>query len=344
MGDLVATPARAPSAELRVELERCLAEHFGAPARIRELVRRPCPYRSSFALEELEVALEDGKVLELVFKDLGQDALSERARKVKPLFLHDPIREIDAYRALLAPAALGTATFYGAVVEPERRRYWLFLENIEGAAGLWQFGELEVWEKAARWLARFHFEFSERSDWRDRAGHLLTYDDRYYEVWPRRAQAFSESSGSAETVSRSALERLAERYARVAEHLLALPATFIHGEFYASNVLMDAGVTRVCPIDWEIAAVGPGLVDLAALAAGKWTEKERNGLVLAYRGELETLGGSPPPVDDLLAALDWCRLHLAVRWVGWAPSWSPPREHRHDWLREALSLAEEVEI
>src|SRR5439155_22320281 len=100
----------AAGAELRAELERCLAEHFSAFSRIRGLVRRPCPYRSSFALEELEVALEDGGTLELMFKDLGQDALSERARKVKPLFLHDPLREIEAYRSLLAPAALVTAT------------------------------------------------------------------------------------------------------------------------------------------------------------------------------------------------------------------------------------------
>ena len=58
----------------------------------------------------------------------------------------------------------------------------------------------------------------------------------------------------------------------------------------------------------------------------------------------KAIGYPCAPIDDLLATLDWCRLHLAVRWVGWAPSWSPPREHRHDWLREALSLAEEVEI
>jgi thiamine kinase-like enzyme len=28
---------------------------------------------------------------------------------------------------------------------------------------------------------------------------------------------------------------------------------------------------RVCPVDWEMAAVGPGLIDLAALTAGWWT-------------------------------------------------------------------------
>jgi hypothetical protein len=339
----VAAPARTPSTELQAELERCLGEHFGSSARVQELVRRPCAYRSSFALEELEVVLEGGRTLMLMFKDLSQDALSERAQKVKPLFLHDPLREIDAYRAFLAPAELGTATYYGAAVDPDRRRHWLFLENVQGA-GLWQFGELETWKQAARWLALLHFKFAEKTEWRDRAEHLISYDAAYYEVWPRRAQAFAESTGSAQEVSRGALQWLAERYGQTVEHLTSLPTTFIHGEFYASNVLVDAGATRVCPIDWEIAAVGPGLVDVAALAAGKWTEKEQKELALAYHAELQDLGGSPPPTDEFLTALDWCRLHLAVRWVGWAPSWSPPREHRHDWLREALDLAEEVQI
>ena len=34
--------------------------------------------------------------------------------------------------------------------------------------------------------------------------------------------------------------------------------TFIHGEFYASNVLVNitGGKLRVCPVDWELAGWG----------------------------------------------------------------------------------------
>jgi aminoglycoside phosphotransferase (APT) family kinase protein len=344
VAELATAKAVTPTAEIWEELERALSAHFGAPSPIRHLRRRPCAYRSSFALEELGVELRDGSRLELMFKDLGQGGLSRGARRVKPFFLYDPLREIEAYCELLAPTAQGTATFYGAAVDHERRRYWLFVERVEGA-GLWQFGEFETWERAARWLADFHARFAAETEWRRRAGHLIKYDPSYYRLWPRRAQAFRADATGPHGVSSSKLEWLAERHEQVVERLVALPTTFLHGEFYASNVLVDdARAARVCPIDWEIAAVGPGLIDLAALVAGKWSEPERRELALAYRSTLAELGGSPEPEEAFLAALDWCRLHLAVRWIGWAPSWSPPREHRHDWLGEALRLAEEVEL
>jgi hypothetical protein len=43
-----------------------------------------------------------------------------------------------------------------------------------------------------------------------------------------------------------------------------------------------------------------------------------------------------------LTALDWCRLHIAVQWLGWSPEWSPPPEHAWNWWEEALHLAEKM--
>jgi hypothetical protein len=42
---------------------------------------------------------------------------------------------------------------------------------------------------------------------------------------------------------------------------------------------------------------------------------------------------------ELRETLQLARLHLAVQWLGWEPTWSPPAEHRHDWLAEALEIA-----
>jgi hypothetical protein len=86
-------------------------------------------------------------------------------------------------------------------------------------------------------------------------------------------------------------------------------------------------------------AVGPGPIDLAALTAGRWTDDERTDLALAYRAAYSPTGGWPPGPEEFLTALDVCRLHLAVQWLGWARNWSPPRDHVHDWLGEALALA-----
>ena len=33
---------------------------------------------------------------------------------------------------------------------------------------------------------------------------------------------------------------------------------------------------------------------------------------------------------------------LAVQRLGWSDSWSPPEEHAHDWLAEALRAAERL--
>ena len=58
--------------------------------------------------------------------------LHETARRVKPGFLYNPLREIKTYQEILAPNRLGTAHFYGAVVRPDEDRYWLFLEKVPG--------------------------------------------------------------------------------------------------------------------------------------------------------------------------------------------------------------------
>jgi hypothetical protein len=128
------------------------------------------------------------------------------------------------------------------------------------------------------------------------------------------------------------------------ERLLDLPVTLIHGEFYASNVLVQQTpmALRVCPVDWEMAAVAPGLMDLAALTAGQWAGTERTALALAYHDALAREGLPSPPIADFLTALDFCRLHVAVQWLGWSPDWLPPAEHRQDWLGEALRLAQRL--
>jgi len=100
----------------------------------------------------------------------------------------------------------------------------------------------------------------------------------------------------------------------------------------------------VCPIDWEVAAVGPGLIDLAALITGGWNDQERSALVRAYAAAGSSREPSAAKLDEIGETLDYCRLHLAVQWLGWEPSWSPPAEHRQDWLAEATRLARALEL
>lgn len=340
-------PATAVSdAALSAALERALGDYFSAPRRIVELARRPSDYRTSFALEELTVLLDEGTTLRLIFKDLSWQTLPESISRVKPAFLYNPLREIAVYRSILAPNRISAPTCYGAVVDERRGRYWLFLERAPGAE-LYQIGDFAVWQQVARWLASLHAHFSQRVEAVRRRAPLLDYNADFYWLWMRRAQEFARRLGAGERHDEGrGLEWLAARYAPVVERLAALPATFIHGEFYASNALVsqDGGALRVCPVDWEMAATGPGLMDLAALAAGKWSEEEKIALALAYYVALPPVNGHMLGTEEFIAAFDCCRLALAAQWLGWSPEWQPPPEHTQDWLREALFLAEKLSL
>ncbi len=320
-----------PTDELRTALEPVLGRE------IESLERRPCAYRTSHELDELDVKLADGTELSLMLKSLGRGALDPVALRAKPDFLYDPLREIEAYRSVLAPAALGSPRFYGAVVEPDRDRYWLLIENVAGEV-LWQVGELDVWREAARWLADLHARFEEH-DLGPAAAHVFRYDASFYAGWMQRALEFADQE------RRARLQPLAERYDQVVARLSELPSTFIHGEFYASNVLIQRGdgAVRVSPIDWENAASGPGVIDLAALTTGGWSAAEREQIAHGYLEQAEALG-HPQDERELNDALELARLHLAIQWLGWDPTWTPPDEHRHDWLGEALTIARKLRL
>jgi Phosphotransferase enzyme family len=301
------------------ELRRELAHALGRP--IARLERRPYACQTSFPLEELEVWMDGGEPLRMIFKDVGPHRLAGGARAAKPRFLYDPLREVHTYSTILGPAGIGAPVCYGTVANRADGRFWLFLEKVAGVE-LWQVGALDAWQEAARWLAEMHERCGEA-----RSHHLLRYDRALYLLWLRRARAFSR---------RPELDRIALGYDRVVDLLLSLPTGFIHGECYASNLLVQetGEALRIRPIDWEMAAVGPNLIDLAALTTGGWSERERAAIVSAYGA-----GMADGELEEALAA---CRLQLALQWLGWSRDWSPPPEHAQDWLREALRAAERL--
>jgi len=306
-----------------------------APSEIR---RRRSEYRTSFPLEELELTLGDGATLRLVFKRLDWQALTDEGRLAKPEFLHDPLREPAVYRSVLASAPLGPPRYYGSAADPERDRHWLFIEWVDGRE-LFQVGDLQLWEAAARWLGAMHQPLADELDRHRASGRLLEYDQAHYRGWAERARRFAHAPGQPGPRAES-IDRLVTRYEPAIEELAAMPKTVIHGEFYASNVLVagDSANPRVAPVDWELAAAAPGLVDLAALVSGGWSDDDREAIVSAYRSAIG-------PATFSARQLDLARLSLAVQWLGWTePSWRPPAGQQHDWLGDGLALAERLEL
>ena len=282
-------------------------------------------YRTSHWLAELEVLFRDGGVERLVLKDLSEGSLTDEARRAKPACTIDPAREIEVYRDVLHDAGLGTAAFRGGVIRPTDDRYWLFLEHLEGVE-LWQVGSLEVWCIVANRLAELHAALAGAA-----LGRPPLWSREYGSAWLERAQ---EASGH------EVLFHLAPRFGEIVDRLLRLPRGLVHGELFPSNVIVDVERERVSPIDWETAAVGPQLLDLAALTAGRWTEGERRTIALAYA----EASGRWADVEQFLSDLDACRLHLAVQWLARSASWTPPAEHAHDWLGEVETLARRLNL
>ncbi len=260
----------------------------------------PYPYGTSHRLELVDVLFEDGSKVQMLLKYANLSG-----SETKPTFLLDPRREIEAY-GLLASADLGVPVCHAASAE------WLLLEKVPGVE-LWQLGELDAWARAAGWIAALHVYFTRRPAPASR--HWIRYDADYMRLWPERARSHEPR-----------VAKILLTHDRAVEILSAQPVTFVHGEFYASNVLV-AG-SRVAPVDWEMAGLGPGALDIAALATG-WEKTKRKALVEAY--------GTVAP-----EALDAARLHLALQWLGWSADWTPPPEHSHDWLAEAFDAAEHL--
>ena len=325
---VVETPASS-TGELRSALDARLRERLGSG--VRSLTRRPHAYRTSFPLEELDVVLEDGRTLPLVCKDLGLDGLQHGAKLAKDPSRHDPRREIEAYRLLDRAGGLGTPALYGAVSDESLGRHWLFLERVHGVP-LWQVGDRAVWEAAAAWLGRFHRTFL-GVDPGPGTSLLLAHRARSLDAMGR---AVRQTPGR----RRAALARIAGRYGEVVDRLAALPRTLVHGDFHASNVVVDlsADPPRIAPTDWEAAGLGPGLLDLAGLTSGGWSEADRAAMVSAYR----SAASDGEPDDEFHRDLECSRLHHAVQLLGLPGTWTPPAEHAHDWLGEAVAAAERL--
>jgi aminoglycoside phosphotransferase (APT) family kinase protein len=302
------------------------------------VARRRSEYRSSFPLEELRVRLEQGGELRLAFKRLVWSELSRDGRLAKPDFLFDSGREPAVYSSVLPAAPAGPPRYFGSVSTDGGAGCWLFVEWVEGRE-LYEVGERAVWVEVARWLGELHASLAPGLERHVEEGRLLEYDAPYYRRWIQRARQFATSAGRSTDATRF-LDWLAKRYDAAVEALLELPRTVIHGDFNASNVIVSGSLdaVRVSPVDWELAAAGPGLMDLATLISGDWTPAERERMTGAYAA----VEGLPPFSPR---QLEFARLQLAVQWLGWAPpDWMAPEAHRHDWLANAIALAHGLDI
>jgi predicted glycoside hydrolase/deacetylase ChbG (UPF0249 family)/aminoglycoside phosphotransferase (APT) family kinase protein len=293
--------------------------------------REPYEYASSAVLEEIVVSIGDTE-RELILKRLSWEGLFGDAVTSKQRWLHDPRREFGVYEMLAGMDV--TPTLYGGSTDGDDA--WMLVEKA-GGVELWQVGELAVWEGVASWLAAFHVRFRGLVDeLAERNPALIRYDRSWIERWTAWATEVVERVGDPRARELSAV---ASRYGDgVVEWAVHTPSVFVHGELYPSNVLVQGGRDDVVvrPIDWEMAGIGPGALDLAALVAG-WDPPEREALIAAYERSMSQ------PDPELRRHVSLARLHLALRWLALTGDWRPPAEHARDWVAEALDSAADLD-
>jgi hypothetical protein len=304
---------------LAADVARMLAGagHVVDPASVRI---DPSPHGSSCRL--YDVAVDDSELPPLFLKDLSPASLLPEAVGVRPHHLYDPRREIAMYERVLAPAQVGPR-YFGSIVKGDRAL--LLVERLDADA-LDYVGEFDVWTGAAHWIGTMHARFDGMPA--DDSLGLLRLDGADLRFWIDRAVARSPES----------LDAIAAHVDDLASAFDRLPRTLVHGELFASNLLVDRR-GGVYPVDWELAAMGPGVVDIAALASGGWSSDERERLVAAYAE-----GAAIANDSDLARAVDLARLYLAVRLVGWADLWTPPADEQHDWAGEARAAFERLTV
>jgi thiamine kinase-like enzyme len=96
------------------------------------------------------------------------------------------------------------------------------------------------------------------------------------------------------------LAHVLDCYDRLVEVLGNQPRTLVHGSYRPANILVDitAEPMRICPIDWEMAAIGSVLYDLAFLTEG-FPPLVLDQFLEAYRQEAVAYGLDVPDREEI---------------------------------------------
>jgi len=291
-----------------VTIERWLGATVTA---VREM---PAPPSTSYALRRLMLDLADGRTLDVFLKDFG---ISPHARDVA---LRRGARERYVYERILSTRKLGTPALYAVVWDNPRDRHWLLLEFVQGRK--FRRHPIEELTAAGRWVARLHASIAGDEGELPQPGLLLNYDASYFRDTAEGAlRAVGSRFGS---LVRRLEAAVADYEAMIAKMCSARP-TLVHGSYRPKNILVDTSCApmRICPADWELAAVGPPLHDLAFIADG-CDRQAVEQLCQSYLEETSAFGLTGLGIQAMLEEIERLRLHKTLRSLARSSEWSYP--------------------
>jgi hypothetical protein len=321
----------AGDAMLRRTVERLLAQAGGRPVKIAALQRERSPFATLFPAEVLSIRLGSGEQLSMFVKYLGAEQADHPEKQCRD-------REIRVYEQLLVADGLPVVRYYGAHLDPATARHELFLEHIDD----WslKYHDLEHWFTAARRLAQLQAYFAPQAERLLACEFLLQFDARHFTEWAKRGLA-AVATQSADLAAE--LGHVVDKYHRATEVLSAQPVTLVHNDLSPKNVLADRSrsPTRICFVDWEMAGVGCGLLDLAHLKHGLDPVSDQK-MCAAYCAALAGTALLPPNPQEWRRVLAACELHQTLYRLAFSQTWQVPPERVAQWVFEAHKFFAEL--
>ena len=316
-------------AALRACVERIVADEFGAaPSAIASIEQKRSQFSSLYAADVITVRLTGGKEFKVFLKNFGsfhhaKDTMEQRRE-----------REVIVYRDVLAGSDLDTPKYYGSVWDESQDRFWLLLEFVEGLP-MSHFG-FDDWLPPAGWLGRMYGYFDKHPEKWQECDALVQHDAAFFtdiaQEALRTVSAYSSEMGKR-------LEPIVSRYDKAVAIMTAQPKTLVHGTYRPPQIIIDKSrqPMRICPVDFEKAAVGASLYDLTFIADGFDTPRLHQ-LFEAYRCEAQRAGVSVPDNREMTHIVDCFRLHRVMNWL----AVSMARKYDDKTIHTLLVMAEDV--
>jgi aminoglycoside phosphotransferase (APT) family kinase protein len=290
---------------LRQNIERIVAGKFGNHSVVTGVQHSRYAYIGSYDCELVTVQLSTGDEFRLFLKDYRVSQKSKDERE------HRRERELRVYRDLLSQAELGPPEYYGSVWDASAGRFWLFLEFVDGL--IVQHEDVEYGMLAADWLGRMQGFFIQHPEILSSSDFLIRQDGEFFRSKAERA-LWNVAQISPASARR--LTEIVERYEQVIKVLESQPLSLVHGGYIPWHILVDIThrPVRVCAVDWESAAFGPTLYDLAYYTYGM--EAQSRARVLdAYQRTASLQEVPTPDRIQMHFIVDCLGLHRIFDWL-----------------------------
>jgi len=281
------------------EVVRLLRDRLGRGGELSFVgLRRSSGGRSGDSpLQILMVRLADGTVERVFLKDFWRPGTSQAEVAARHA------RECAVYEQLLAGTDLGTARYYGAIADPMRSRFVVALEFIPGELLHWR--DTAHFLATADWLGRLQVHFLRHPPDLGADTPLPRHDQAFFDACASRIAATELPAPIAQR-----LQALLQHYEAETAELAQQPPCLVHGTFKRRHIMVcPAGEEiRVCPMDWEMAALGSPLYDLAMLSES-CTIPIREAMWERFRDVLVSHDVARPGGRHLRRLLNAFRLH-----------------------------------